>query len=65
MKSSKTALALFAATLISGFFLAGAAQASRTTPAVEAAPEVIDPELRALVKQAALETDSFHYRFDG
>ena len=27
--------------------------------------QAVDPELRALVKQAALETDSFHDRFDG
>ena len=65
MKSCKTALALFVAALIAGFFLTGAAQASRSTPVVEATPEAIDPELRALVKQAALETDSFHDRFDG
>lgn len=51
--------------LIAGFFLTGVAQASRTTPMVETTPEAIDPELRALVKQAALETDSFHDRFDG
>lgn len=65
MKSCKTALTLFTTTLIAGFFLAGVAQASRTTPAVETTPAMIDPELRALVKQAALETDSFHDRFDG
>lgn len=51
--------------LIAGCFLAGVAQASRTTPAADATPQLIDPELRALVKQAALETDSFHDRFDG
>src|SRR3989344_1612655 len=65
MKSRKTTLVLFAATLIAGFSHAGVAQALRTTPVVEATPEAIDPELRALVKQAALETDSFHDRFDG
>ena len=65
MKLRKTAFALFAATLIVGFFHASVVQASRTTPMVEPAPEAIDPELRVLVKQAALETDSFHDRFDG
>jgi soluble lytic murein transglycosylase-like protein len=65
MKSRKTALTLFAATLIAGFFLNGVVQASRTIPAVETTPQMIDPELRVLVRQAALETDSFHDRFDG
>lgn len=64
MKSRKTALALFIAALSVGLFPAGVAQAARTTPVIASAPE-IDPELRALVKQAALETDSFHDRFDG
>jgi soluble lytic murein transglycosylase-like protein len=65
MKSCKTALTLFAAMFTAGFLLAGIAQASQTTPALATTPEVIDPELRALVKQAALETDSFQDRFDG
>lgn len=65
MESRKTTLVLFAAVLIAGFSPAGVVQASRTSPVAETAPEVIDPELRALVKQAALETDSFHDRFDG
>ena len=65
MKFHKTTLVLFAAVLIAGFSPAGVVQASRTSPVVETPPEVIDPELRALVKQAALETDSFHDRFDG
>ena len=65
MKSRKTTLVLFAAALINGLCIVGMAQASRTTPAVESTPAVIDPELRALVKQAALETDSFHDHFDG
>jgi soluble lytic murein transglycosylase-like protein len=65
MKSRKTTLVLFAAALINGFCIVGMAQTSRTTPAVETTPEVIDPELRALVKQAARETDSFHDHFDG
>ena len=65
MKSRKTALTLFAATLIAGFFLNGVVQASRTIPTVETTPQMIDPELRVLVRQAALETDSFHDRFDG
>ena len=61
MKSSKTAFALFAATLIAGFFLAGAAQASRTTPATEATPPVIDPELRALVRFQRLNLNDESY----
>jgi len=65
MKSRKTTLVLFAATLIASFSHAGVAQALRTTPVVEATPEAIDPELRALVKKAALESDSFRDRFDG
>jgi soluble lytic murein transglycosylase-like protein len=65
MQTLNTTLALVAATFIAGIIPAGYAQAPRTTPAVEVAPETIDPELRALVRQAALETDSFHDRFDG
>ena len=65
MNSRKTISVLFTAMLIAGFFHAGAALAARTTPAIESAPEAIDPELRVLVKQAALETDSFQDRFDG
>ncbi len=65
MKSRKTILVFFAVALIGSIFHAGVALASRTSPALEAAPEAIDPELRALVKQAALETDSFQDRFDG
>ncbi len=65
MKSRKTTLTLFAAALIGVFCHVGMAQASRSAPALETAQEAIDPELRALVKQAALETDSFNDRFDG
>lgn len=65
MQTLNTALALLTATCFAGFVPAGHAQVPRTMPAVETAPEVIDPELRALVRQAALETDSFHDRFDG
>ncbi|MEW6330679.1 MAG: transglycosylase SLT domain-containing protein [Pseudomonadota bacterium] len=63
---SRIAIALLLASLLSGgFSVPGAAQASRGAPAVGPTPEAVDPELRALVKQAALETDSFHDRFDG
>jgi soluble lytic murein transglycosylase-like protein len=65
MKSRKTTFTLLAAALIGVFCHVGMAQASRSAPTVESAQEAIDPELRALVKQAALETDSFHDRFDG
>ncbi|GAB4511766.1 MAG: lytic transglycosylase domain-containing protein [Sulfuricaulis sp.] len=65
MKSGKTVFALFATALIAVFCLVGAAHASRSVPVAGSTPETIDPELRALVKQAALETDSFHDRFDG
>jgi soluble lytic murein transglycosylase-like protein len=65
MQTLNKALALVAAAFIAGHAPAGYAQTPRTTPAVEVAPESIDPELRALMKQAALETDSFHDRFDG
>ena len=60
MKFKKTALTLFAIAAIAGFSLPGGAQA---VPA--ATPTAIDPELRALVKKAATETDSFSDRFDG
>lgn len=63
---SRIAIAFLLATLLfGGFSVPGAAQASRGTPVIGTAPEAVDPELRALVKQAALETDSFHDRFDG
>ncbi len=65
MSFCKTTLALFAAAFIAGLSHTSVAQAPRATPAVEPAPEAIDPELRALVRKAALETDSFHDRFDG
>ncbi len=65
MKSRKTTLILFAAALIGVFCHVGMVQASRSAPVAERAPAAIDPELRALVKQAALEADSFHDRFDG
>ena len=65
MQTLNTALALLAVTCLAGVIPAGQAQVPRTKPAVETAPEAIDPELRALVKQAALESDSFHDRFDG
>ncbi|HEY5683361.1 MAG TPA: lytic transglycosylase domain-containing protein [Sulfuricaulis sp.] len=65
MQTLSTVLALFAAICLTGFVPAGHAQVPRTEAAVETVPEVIDPELRVLVKQAALETDSFHDRFDG
>ena len=65
MQTLNTALALLAVTCLAGVIPAGQAQVHRTKPAVETAPETIDPELRALVKQAALESDSFHDRFDG
>lgn len=65
MKSRKTVQALFVTVFIGGICCVGVAQASRNAPAVGATPEAIDPELRTLVKQAALETDSFHDRFDG
>jgi soluble lytic murein transglycosylase-like protein len=56
MRFQKTALTLFSIAALAGFGFPGGAQA---------APAAIDPELRALVKQAAVETDSFTDRFDG
>src|SRR3990167_3523220 len=56
---------LFAVTLTACLALAGGPRAARPAPADETQAAAIDPELRALVKQAALETDSFHDRFDG
>jgi soluble lytic murein transglycosylase-like protein len=65
MKFINTSSVLFTVVLIAGIPGTAVAQAARTVPVAEAAPEAIDQELRALVKQAALETDSFHDRFDG
>jgi soluble lytic murein transglycosylase-like protein len=65
MKSRIAIAFLLATQLFAGFSVPGAAQASRGAPAAGTAPEAVDPELRALVKQAALETDSFSDRFDG
>lgn len=67
MEFKQTALTLFAIAAIIGFglFESARAMSPAQAPAEETAPAVIDPELRALVKQAARETDSFRDRFDG
>ena len=65
MKSLTTVLTFITAAFLLGVFTTGDALASRTAPAVQATPETVDPELLARVRQAALETDSFHDRFDG
>jgi soluble lytic murein transglycosylase-like protein len=65
MKFLKTVLALFAIVAITGFSSPGGAQAVPTTTVKATTPAAIDPELRTLVKQAAVETDSFTDRFDG
>ncbi len=62
MEVGKRAFTLLAIAVIAGFAVTPTAQAARSS-ATEAA--AIDPELRLLVKQAALETDSFRDRFDG
>ncbi len=67
MEFKKTALTLFTIATITGFSFSESARAMppAQAPAEETTPAVIDPELRALVKQAAQETDSFSDRFDG
>lgn len=59
----KTAITLFAVAALAGF--PDNTRAARPAPAEETMPAAIDPELRALVRNAALETDSFGDRFDG
>ena len=48
---------------VAGFV--GVEAANRSVAAPDSTAEVIDPELRELVRKAALETESFHDRFDG
>lgn len=62
MSGIKPTIALLVFTLASGFNLPP--DASATPPASVMPVAVIDPELRALVRQAALETDSFGDRFE-
>lgn len=62
-----TGVKFFCALLVFYFAIAlNPANGALATPSPTAAPsEVVEPELRALVKQAALQTDSFNDRFDG
>jgi soluble lytic murein transglycosylase-like protein len=65
MKITQTILPIFLIAFIVGNAPVCAADATHPA-AVDSTPaEQIDPELRMLVKQAALETDSFPDRFDG
>lgn len=60
MKFRKTVFILLAAAICAGTATMGAGSSPNRVAA-----EAIDPELRLLVRRAALETDSFHDRFDG
>lgn len=60
MKFRKTVFILLAAVIC-----AATATMSNGSARDRVAAEAIDPELRLLVRRAALETDSFHDRFDG
>lgn len=65
MRFQKTTLTLFVIAALAGFSFPGGAQAVPAASVKDTTPAAVDPELRALVKQAARETDSFSDRFDG
>ena len=65
MKLGKKSIPLLFVALIHVAGFVGVASANRSVAAPDSTAEVIDPELRELVRKAALETESFHDRFDG
>ena len=65
MKLGKKSIPLLFVALIHVAGFVGVASANRSVAAPDSIPEAIDPELRELVRKAALETESFHDRFDG
>jgi len=62
MEVGKTTLAFLAVAVIAASYPLPSARAA---PTAGAQAEAVEPELRMLVKKAAMETDSFHDRFDG
>jgi soluble lytic murein transglycosylase-like protein len=65
MEVGKTVIAFFAIMALSSIAFSDGVQGSRKAFTEDTAPQAIDPELRELVRRAALETDSFSDRFDG
>jgi soluble lytic murein transglycosylase-like protein len=65
MEMGKKAITLLALALITVCASTVRVQAAAPVPAPGATPETIDPALRLLVKQAALDTRSFRDQFDG
>ena len=65
MKLGKKSIPLLFVALIHVAGFVGVASANRSVAAPDSTAEAIDPELRELVRKAALETESFHDRFDG
>jgi len=65
MKLGKKSIPLLFVALIHVAGFVDVASANRSVAAPDSTAEVIDPELRELVRKAALETESFPDRFDG
>lgn len=65
MEVGKTVIALFASAVLASLAFSDSVQGAQKTLTEQTAPPAVDPELRALVRKAAIETDNFHDRFDG